>query len=147
MSLNGTADLVPFGGTYHLVLQYTNSTGSGLAGATVEAVDVSPASGLVPGAASYDGNGYYSFDLTPTIASTYTIVIKANLTNHVTRYYTFNLLVTQIPTVLIPDSSGATIAVDQNYTVQLTYEDAFTNGIAGADMQAVGGGQLYICGL
>ena len=133
-SLNGTADLVPFGQSYRLVLQYTNSTGSGLDGATVEIIDITPVSGLNPVTSVPEGNGYYSFDLAPTVANAYTIFIKANLTNHVSRYFTFNLLVTETPTVLVPDSSGATIAVDQNYTIQLTYEDDLFNGIENANI-------------
>ena len=135
--LNGTADIIPFGGTFHLILYYTNSSGFGLSSATVEVVDTIPSSGLVPGSSTNEGNGYYSFDLTPSIADTYTLVIKANLTNHESKFFTFNLLVTDISTVLYPDTSGKTIAVDRNHTVQLTYEDEFSNGITGADVTLV----------
>jgi hypothetical protein len=137
IGLNETANLVEYGEVFHLVLHYTNSTGAGLNGATVEVVDVSPSSGLDPGISIDQGDGYYSFDLSPTTTGTYTLVIKANLTNHVTRYFTFSLLVTQISTTLTSDSTSSTIAIDQNCTVQLTYQDEMGIGIVGADVELV----------
>jgi hypothetical protein len=98
---------------------------------------VSPSSGLDPGISIDQGDGYYSFDLSPTTTGTYTLVIKANLTNHVTRYFTFSLLVTQISTTLTSDSTSSTIAIDQNCTVQLTYQDEMGIGIVGADVELV----------
>ncbi|MFW9920545.1 MAG: hypothetical protein ACFFED_13155, partial [Candidatus Thorarchaeota archaeon] len=134
--LNETANLIPYGRTFHLVVQYSNSTGAGLLGATVQVVEVNP-SGLIPGISTDEGNGYYSFDLTPATVGTYTLVIKANLTNHATKYFTFSLLVTQISTSLRSDSNGATIAIDQNCTIQLTYQDDTLSGISFASISVV----------
>ena len=41
---NGSADLVSFGADYRFVVRYTNMTGYGLTGATVEIVDMAPSS-------------------------------------------------------------------------------------------------------
>ncbi|MFW9851006.1 MAG: hypothetical protein ACFFF4_17900, partial [Candidatus Thorarchaeota archaeon] len=136
-SLNGTADSVGYGYNYQLVLNYTNSTGFGLIGASVQVTDVTPGTGLIVGSTNPEGGGLYSITFTPTIARTYTIVLKANITNHVTQYLTFSLLVVDTPTVLIPDSSGATISVDKNYTLQLTYQDSLSNPIDGASITVV----------
>jgi hypothetical protein len=44
--LNGTADVVLFGSSYRLVIEYRNSTGSGLLGADLQVVAVTPTGGL-----------------------------------------------------------------------------------------------------
>ncbi|MDF1538573.1 MAG: hypothetical protein P1Q69_06690 [Candidatus Thorarchaeota archaeon] len=128
-SLNGTVDEVGYGLSYTLGLNYTSIVGTGLSSSWVNVTEVNPVTGLTIGGVIDEGNGVYSILLTPTIANTYTVTIRANLTNHITRYITFSLLVTDTPTVLIPSSSGATISVDQNCTLQLTFQDTLTNGI------------------
>lgn len=152
-SLNGTADVVGFGLDYTLYLDYSNSTGDGLSAATVQVISVNPSSGLTVGIASDEGDGVYKIVLTPTTSSTFTINLRANITNHATQYLTFTLMVTDVATVLIPNSVGATISIDMNHTLQLTYEDEESNPILGAtvillnapigisyDIQEIGGG-------
>ncbi|MFW9965211.1 MAG: hypothetical protein ACFFCX_16685, partial [Candidatus Sifarchaeia archaeon] len=131
-SLNGSAALIGFGLDFRLVLNYSNSTGDGLLGATVEIIDVTPASGLTIGSMNDEGSGIYSVTFTPAVSQTYTIVIRANLTNHETQFITFTLLVNDVQTSLSSSASGATISVDQAYVLQLTYEDQASNPILGA---------------
>ena len=129
---NGTADLVPFGSSYRLLLRYTNSTGDGITGATVHIDEVDPSTGLSIGTTTSEGYGYYSILLTPTLPDAYSLTVRANFTNHITRYISFSLVVSQVETVLIPHTSGATISLDKNYTVQLEFKDEFDNPISGA---------------
>ncbi|MHA2425197.1 MAG: hypothetical protein ACXAEF_10435, partial [Candidatus Thorarchaeota archaeon] len=136
-TLNGTADLVGFGYDYRLVLNYTNSTGDGLIGATIQVTDVTPGTGLTIGSTNPDGGGFYSITFTPTIAGTYTIVLKANITNHVTQYLTFTLLVTDVSTTLTPHTSSSTILIDQSFTLQLRFEDELSNGIDSATISLI----------
>jgi hypothetical protein len=129
---NGTADFVRIGDDYNLVLSYENSTGHGLPGANVEIVDVTPGGGLSYGSTSDLGNGLYAILLTPNLAETFTVIVRANITNHVTQYTSFTLTVSEIPTVLNIGSAGAEISADQLYTVQLTFLDDLSNGLEGA---------------
>jgi hypothetical protein len=129
---NGTSDFVRTGDSYRLVVQYLNSTGFGLIGANVSVVDVTPSTDFVYGVALDEGNGYYSILLTPSAARPFTIVVKANLTNHVTQHKTFTLTVTEIPTLLTLDLAGVTISVDQNHTVQLSFLDDLSSNLEGA---------------
>jgi hypothetical protein len=130
--VNGTADLVPFGSSYRLLLRYTNSTGDGILGAAVHVDEVAPSTGLLIGNTTSEGYGYYSILLTPSLPDAYSLTLRANYTNHATRYISFSLVVSQVETVLIPHTSGATISLDKNYTVQLEFKDEFDNPISGA---------------
>ncbi|MHA1906568.1 MAG: hypothetical protein ACW98Y_04685, partial [Candidatus Thorarchaeota archaeon] len=136
-SLNGTVDEVGYGLSYTLNLNYTDILGTGLFDSWINVTEVDPVVGLTIGSTIDEGGGIYSILLTPTIADTFTVTIRANITNHITRYLTFSLLVVDTPTVLIPDSSGATISVDQTYTLQLTYQDTLSNPINGATITLV----------
>jgi len=127
--LNGTADFVLFGDSYRLVVEYRNSTGSGLFGADIEVVTITPAIGLTHANFSPIVDGYYEITLTPTAAGTYSIVISASILNHETQYATFTITATGLPTVLISSSSSASIAVDKSYTVQLLFQDESLNPI------------------
>ncbi|NHJ12713.1 MAG: hypothetical protein EAX95_03515 [Candidatus Thorarchaeota archaeon] len=129
---NGTAGFVSFGRSYRLVVYYANSTGFGLDSATVEVAQVTPSSGLAYGAFTDEGNGYYSIELTPSSASTWTILVKANLTNHVTGYATFTLVVNQVPTVLTATVPGATVTIGENYVIELLFQDEDSTGLQGA---------------
>ncbi|MFW9967675.1 MAG: hypothetical protein ACFFEA_11025 [Candidatus Thorarchaeota archaeon] len=130
--LNGTADFLDMGGTYRLVLEYANSTGDGIDAADVAVIAVTPSSGLGYSMVSYEGNGFYSFVLTPSTAGTYTLILRANLTNHVTQIVSFTLTASNIATLLTIDSPGATVAVLESITVQLTLLDDYSNGVSGA---------------
>ncbi|MGY5852229.1 MAG: carboxypeptidase-like regulatory domain-containing protein [Candidatus Thorarchaeota archaeon] len=117
---NDTAsDIVRIGESYLLILRYVNSTGNPLTGATVAIADINPSTGLDYENTTDESDGYYSILLTPMQARTFTIVIRANLTNHVTQFTTFSLTVSEIPTVLTIDKSETTISIDQSYTVML----------------------------
>ncbi|MFO7835577.1 MAG: carboxypeptidase-like regulatory domain-containing protein, partial [Candidatus Thorarchaeota archaeon] len=129
---NGTADSIRFGGEYNLVVRYVNSSGYGLLGAGVTVSSVLPESGLEYGTTQEIGDGYYGLLLTPDSADTYTIVVKANLTNHETQFTTFSLTVSEIPTSLTSIPSSSTIAFDLNETVKLIFEDENQNRLEGA---------------
>jgi len=132
---NGSADLVSFGDNYRLVVRYANMTGYGLTGATVEIVDMAPSDWIPVGSLLDDeGNGYYSILLSPPSTGTFTVVVKANFTNHETQYATFSLTVAAVPSILIPSASGGTVSLDQNYTLQLSFEDEFGIGLEGANI-------------
>ncbi|MHA2378213.1 MAG: hypothetical protein ACXADS_02980 [Candidatus Thorarchaeota archaeon] len=134
---NGTADFTSLGTTYRLVLRYANSTNHGLAGADVGVVDVTPNSGLVYEDATYSVDGYYSILLDSVSARTFTLVIKANLTNHETLYTTFTITVSEIPTVFVVDASTASITVGQSHTIQFMFQDDQSNGLEGASIFAL----------
>ncbi|UCE10957.1 MAG: hypothetical protein JSW61_03230, partial [Candidatus Thorarchaeota archaeon] len=135
--VNGTSGFVRMGDSYRLVVEYTNSTGFGLIDATVGVVDVTPSVGLFYDNATEEGGGFYSILLTPSSARPFTVVVKANLSNHVTQISTFTLTSTEIPTVLNVDSPGASVSVDQNHTVQITFRDDIGTGLDGAQILVI----------
>ena len=125
--LNGTADVGLFGDSYRLVVEYKNSTGSGLSGANLQVVTVTPAIGLIYTNFSHIVDGYYQITLTPTAAGSFSIVISASIINHETKYATFTLTATGIPTILTSLPSSASTALDQSFTVQLRFQDDTLN--------------------
>jgi hypothetical protein len=127
--LNGTVDVVLFGDNYTLVVEYRNSTGTGLTGADLQVVDMTPAVGLTHNNFSHLYDGYYQITLTPTASGTFSIVISASIINHETQYATFTITATGLPTVLTSSPSSSSIAVDQNFTVQLHFQDESLNPI------------------
>ena len=131
---NGSADLVSFGADYRLVVRYVNMTGYGLTGATVAIVDMAPSDWVPVGPLFDEDNGYYSILLSPSGAGTFTVVVKANFTNHETQYATFSLTVAAVPSILIPSASGGTISLNQSYTLQLSFEDESGIGLEGANI-------------
>ena len=122
-SLNGTADVVLFGGNFTVVLEYLNSTSEGLPGATLLVEAVTPSTGLTVTAFTPLGNGLYSITLTPDEAGTFSVVMSASLLNHETQYVTFTITATGIPTLLTTLPSSETIAIDQSFTVQIRFQD------------------------
>ncbi|MHA2025290.1 MAG: hypothetical protein ACW98U_05245 [Candidatus Thorarchaeota archaeon] len=135
--LNGTADFVLFGDSYRLLVEYRNSTGIGLPGANMQVVTVTPAAGLIHANFSHVVDGYYEITLSPTAAGTYSVVFSASILNHETQYATFTITATGLPTVLTPSPSSASIAVDQNFTVQLQFQDESLNPIDSATVIVV----------
>jgi hypothetical protein len=131
--LNGTVDVVLFGNSYLLVVEYRNSTGSGLSGANLQVVTITPPSGLNHDNFSHIVDGYYQITLTPTAAGSFSIVISASIINHETQYATFTLTATGIPTILTSLPSSANTALDQNFTVQLRFQDDNLNPLDLAD--------------
>jgi len=131
-SRNGSSGLVRMGQTYRLVIHYENNTGFGLPGANVTVTEVSPSSGLSYLAFTYSGNGDYYTYLTPSTTGTYTVIIRATLQNHVERVIAFTLTAMETPTVLTVGTSGASVAMDQAYTVQLLLVDDESSPVAGA---------------
>jgi hypothetical protein len=127
--LNGTADFVLFGESYRLLVEYRNSTGGGLSEADVQVISVTPVSGLAYTNFTDLIDGLYEITLSPTTAGTYTIVIRASILNHETKYATFTITATGLPTVLASLPSSASIAVDHNFTVQLRFQDESMNPI------------------
>ncbi|MBD3159449.1 MAG: hypothetical protein GF309_11715 [Candidatus Lokiarchaeota archaeon] len=137
IQLNGTGDVVKLGLSYRYVVQYENSSGGGLEGANVTIVDIDPSSGLEVGETNSLEDGFYSILLTGFSSDTYTIVAKANLTNHETQYKTFSITVSEIPTSLTASPSSSTIAVDLTQTVNLTFVDENSNGLEGATISVL----------
>ena len=127
--LNGPADVVLFGDSYLLVVEYRNSTGSGLAGANLQVVTITPTVGLTHTGFSHIVDGYYQINLTPTAAGAFSVVISASIMNHETQYATFTLTATGIPTILTSLPSSTNIALDHNFTVQLSLQDESLNPI------------------
>ena len=136
-SPNGTSDLVRIGQTYRLVVHYENSSGGGLAGADVVLDSINPSSGLTCANFTYEGNGDYYADITPAVAGTYTLIMRASLYNHVEGVVSFALTAMAIPTELTISSSGASVAIDQMYTVQLLLLDDETYPVDGASITVV----------
>ena len=122
---NGSADLVSFGADYRFVVQYANMTGDGLTGATVEIVDMAPSDWIPVGPLVDEGNGYYSIRLSPPGTGTFTVVVKANFTNHETQYATFSLTVAAV-TIKVVDIQGLSGAEDQLTTITLSVVESNT---------------------
>jgi hypothetical protein len=135
--LNGTADVLVFGGEYNLVVEYRNSTGHLLSGATIEVISSTPAVGLSYTAFSPLSVGVYNATLTPLVAGSFSVVIQASLPNHEIRYATFTITASGIPTVLTALPSTATISVDQTFTVQLWFQEEDLDSIDTALFTAV----------
>lgn len=127
--LNGTADVVLFGDSYRLVVEYRNSTGYGLPGSDLQVVTITPLSGFTHSNFSHIVDGYYEITLTPSAAGTFSIVISASILNHETQYATFTLTASGIPTILTSLPSEKTVAVNQTFTLQLRFLDEDLNTI------------------
>ncbi|MFW9839251.1 MAG: hypothetical protein ACFFE7_17180, partial [Candidatus Thorarchaeota archaeon] len=135
-SLNGTSGQVGFGYSYELFIEYTNSTGFGLDGATVSIESVTPSTGLTWDSAVSEGLGVYSILFTPIEANTYNIVVNASYTNHQTKYLLFALITTPIPTTLSVLNASAAISLDKNYTLYMLYQDEETNRLVNSTITA-----------
>ncbi len=135
--LNGTVDSIGFGQSYRLVLKYENGTGYGLPGASVSIVNTVPSYGISNSSATDLGDGYYSIILTPTVATTYSILFEAEIANHDREVLSFTLSVTDIATTLTIESSDNFIAIDQNSTIVLHYTNETGHGIEGADISII----------
>jgi hypothetical protein len=127
--LNGTSDVVLFGDSYRLVVEYQNSTGQGLPGANLQVVAVTPTTGLTYANFTPISGGLYEITLTPDSAGTFSIVISASILNHETQYATFTLTASGIPTILTSLPSSTTIAINQTFTLQLRFQDESFNTI------------------
>ncbi|MFW9793866.1 MAG: hypothetical protein ACFFEE_06185 [Candidatus Thorarchaeota archaeon] len=136
-SLNGTADILLYGGNYTLVLEYLNSTGDGLSGANLQVISKTPAIGLNDTGFTPLSDGLYTITLTPTSAGSFSIVMSASLLDHETQYITFTLTATGIPSVLTVTPSSASIAIGQNITIQLEFNDESFNGIDPANISVL----------
>ena len=123
--LNGTSDAIRIGDDYLLVLRYADSNG-------ITIIDVTPSIGLGVGNATFQYDGQYAILLNPTLTRTFTIVLRANLTNYVAQFTTFTLTVSEIPTILTVDKSEGRISIDQQYTVQFNLTDDEGHGLEGA---------------
>lgn len=127
--VNGTADVVQYGDSYRLVVEYRNSTGYGLTDATLQIVTITPSTGLTNGSFTHITGGYYEITFTPTSTGTYSIVISAEILNHETQFTTFTLTGVVIPTVLTSIPSSVSITVNETFILQLNFEDESSNPI------------------
>ena len=137
ISVNGTADVVQFGDSYRLVVEYRNSTGYSLTGANLQVASITPSTGLTNGSFMHITGGFYEVTFTPSITGTYAIVISAELINHETQYVTFTLTGVVIPTVLTALPSSVSIAVNDTFILQLQFEDESSNPIDGATIELI----------
>ncbi|MHA1267359.1 MAG: hypothetical protein ACTSRS_19125 [Candidatus Helarchaeota archaeon] len=86
--------------------------------------------GGITGIFSYVGNGYYniSIDLTGFSIQTYQIAITAQLTAKYNENTSiFNLIIQQIPTIIIPAENQVTGYVGDEYLLSVTFWDSFHN--------------------
>ncbi|MFW9964160.1 MAG: hypothetical protein ACFFCX_11385 [Candidatus Sifarchaeia archaeon] len=127
VSLNGTGNVISFGKDFELFVSYTNGSGYGLDGANVSVASVSPETGLNCSSASSHGQGIYSILLTPLEDNLFTLLIRADLSNHDTGFTQFALNVNPIATTLSILNSSASISLDQNFTVYLLFQDEDLN--------------------
>ncbi len=133
-SLNGTADLVSFGKDYQLFVSYSNGSGYGLDGANVSIVNAEPEVGLTWENATPHGQGIYSIVITPQVANTFTLLVQAKHDNHETGFVLFTLTSTSIATTLVMLNASTTIAFDQNFTVNLLFQDEDLSGLEDASI-------------
>jgi hypothetical protein len=144
-SLNGTADIVGFSKSYALFVNYTSNLGVGLSNADVGIESVVPATGLSWENATEESAGLYSILLTPLESKTFTILVKANLSDYQTQFVLFTLTATAIATSLTVLDAGTTISLDQNFTVNLLFQDEDFNGLENATLsiQNAAAGALF----
>jgi hypothetical protein len=134
-SLNGSADVVGFGHSYKLVVNYTvTNTGVGLPGAQVTIVNIVPATGLSCNSSVYESAGLYSISMIPLVANTFTVLIRADLANYESRFTYFTLTGSATPTTLTVLNASATIPLDQTFTAYLQYQDEELQGLDSADL-------------
>ena len=121
---NGSAAIINFGEQYRLVLRYENNTGFGLDEANVIVISVTPETGLNYTTAINEGNGYYSFLLSPTNTETYTLLIQASFIDHTIERATFTLKATAISSQLriTGASTPASVGVAQPFELLIFYE-------------------------
>jgi hypothetical protein len=122
---NGTSASISFGEEYRLVVRYTNISGFGLPGAIVRIIGANPSSGITFTNATDEGDGYYSFILTPTNTGPFTIFIDASLLDHGTQYESFTLNALEISTQLriAGGASSASVGVTQPFEILVFYEE------------------------
>ncbi|MBE0527539.1 MAG: hypothetical protein IH631_11400, partial [Candidatus Thorarchaeota archaeon] len=132
--LNGSAVIVSYGQDYKMVLEYTNGSDWGLAGADISIESVVPETGLSWGPTIPEGPGIYSILLTPTITNTFTIIIRASLFNHQVQFVRFTITATAIATSLTVLNTSTSIAFDQNYTVFVHYQSEGYIGLENANV-------------
>lgn len=130
--LNGTADLVSFGKSYRLLVEYKNGSGYGLDAASVTIEGITPATGLSWSATTPLGGGLFEIVLDPQTANTFTMIIRAAYSNHQTQFTTFTLTATAIATSLTVLNVSTSISVDRNLTVYLFYQTEDFVGIENA---------------
>ncbi len=135
--LNGTADTVDFGQTYRLVLSYYNNTPTGLDGANVTIVSITPTSGLSASSVADEGSGFYSVILSPQVDDTFTLLFRANLTNHQTQFATFTLVSNPVPTNLLVMNSTTSLQVDSNFSLYLRYVTEGSTGVEGGHLEII----------
>lgn len=132
--LNGTASTIEFGETYRLVLSYHNNSYFGLEGANVSVISITPSSGLTAGSIVDEGSGIYSVILEPQLDDTFTLLFRANLTNHQTQFATFTLVSNPVSTELKVLNSTTSLKVGGNFTLYLRFETGSEGGIEGASL-------------
>ncbi|MHA2132538.1 MAG: hypothetical protein ACW99J_01625 [Candidatus Thorarchaeota archaeon] len=135
--LNGTNDVVSMSGTYPLAVYYANGTGFGLPGATVEVVSITPGLGMNATETQYLTNGTYVIELIPVLTGSYALVLRASLLNYQTQFATFTLTATPIASFLTISPSSASVAIDQNYTVSLSFLNVSFGGLESADISVL----------
>jgi hypothetical protein len=135
--VNSTPGIMQYGDSYSLWVQYTNSSGEGLAGASVEAISVAPAVGLTVYPAVDEGGGYYSFLLVPSLTATYEIAFRANITNYKVGLGSFILSVNRISGSLSLNYSSQTISLDQSCIVTLNFTSDINGSIGGGYVAAL----------
>ncbi|MFW9892592.1 MAG: hypothetical protein ACFFFO_10340 [Candidatus Thorarchaeota archaeon] len=136
---NGTSAVISFGEQYRLVVRFTNGTGYGLDNATVAVFSTTPENGISHSNASSEGDGFFSFILTPADTETFTLLIRASLADHETQLKSFTLTATVISTQLqiIGTSSPASIEVETSFELLVFFEKTGSNpiNISLADLQ------------
>jgi len=135
--VNGTADVVQYGDSYRLVVEYRNSTGYGLTGANLQVVTITPSTGLTNGSFTHITGGFYEITFTPSTTGTYSIVLSADVFNHEIHYETFTLTGVVIPTVLTAIPSSVSITVNETFVLQLSFEDEDSNPIDTATIELI----------
>jgi len=121
--LNGTVGLTSFRQDFRLVVRYTNSTGHGIVNATITMASVSPEGGVTASTTIDEGEGFYSLVLTPLESDDFTILIRANITNHQTQIERFTLSVAPIATDFLTASgnSSASVVFGTVYELEMYY--------------------------
>jgi len=143
--LNGSAAIIDFGVPFRLVVRYTNWTGDGLAGADVSIVGQTPAVGLDTIPAQHQGDGNYSIVLHPQSTGTFTLLLRANVTNYEPQLASFSLHVTVIGTDMDTISLVEALYYGRSYSFTLGYRTSSNGtGIPGASPTATGVGSEWV---
>jgi hypothetical protein len=136
-SLNGTSGTISYNQQYYLVVEFTNSSGYGLTGATVDITSINPVTGLNVDDKIDNLDGTYSILLTPTKTGIYTFQVEVSLSQYEPQIISFTLTSPEIGSILTNDVSSEIVSIGDVCTITLSYLNVTSGGISEASITII----------